>query len=180
MNWRETRARLREDRDRLRAHLLAEGGHRTLPLWMNPSFQAVALQRLSHLFYSRGYRLLGRFLWHSNVMLTGADLSMICDIGGGFLMPVPAGIILISARIGRNCTVWPQGGLGGGMRSNADIGGGPGLPVLGDGVELGWGAIVMGPVRVGNGARIGPLSLVTRDVPDGGNVPPGEGQYRDS
>ena len=176
MTWRETRARIREDRERLCAYLDADGGGRTVPLWMTPSFQAVVLQRLSHHFYSGGNRLLGRFFWHMNLMLTGADISMICDIGGGFLLPVPIAIVLVTGRIGRNCTVWPQSGIGGGMRASADIGGGPGLPVLGDGVELGWGAFIMGPVRVGNGARIGALSIVVRDVPDGGEVMPGERQ----
>jgi len=135
MTWRETRARIREDRERLRAYLDADGGGRTVPLWMTPSFQAVVLQRLSHHFYPGGNRLLGRFFWPMNLMLTGGDISMICDIGGG-----------------------------------------PGLPVLGDGVELGWGAFIMGPIRVGNGARIGALSIVVRDVPDGGEVMPGERQ----
>ena len=73
MTWRETRARIREDRERLRAYLDADGGGRTVPLWMTPSFQAVVLQRLSHHFYSGGNRLLGRFFWHMNLMLTGAD-----------------------------------------------------------------------------------------------------------
>ena len=176
MTWRETRARMREDRKRLHSFFDGEGGGRTLPLWMNPSYQAVVLQRLSHFFYARNARILGRLFWHANLMLTGADLSMMCDIGGGFVLAVPAGVVLVTGRIGRNCTIWPQAGIGGGMRSSTNIGGGPGLPVVGDEVELGWGAIVMGPIRLGDRARIGPLSLVIRDVPDGGEVPPGERQ----
>jgi serine acetyltransferase len=63
------------------------------------------------------------------------------------------------------------------LRHNVTIGNirrGPGdttaCPVIGDGVELGTGAVVVGPVTVGAGARIGANAVVSRDVPAGATV----------
>lgn len=57
-----------------------------------------------------------------------------------------------------------DGGIGGGFDSN-DIGGGPGLPVVGDDVMMAFRSMVLGPVRIGNGTRIGPSAQVMRNVP---------------
>lgn len=53
---------------------------------------------------------------------------------------------------------------------DGDIGGGPGLPVLGDGVVLEAGAIVLGSVRIGESARLGPRTITLKDVPLGVEV----------
>jgi len=54
----------------------------------------------------------------------------------------------------------------------------PACPVVGDGVEFGAGAVVVGGVRIGDGARIGPNVVVRTDVPDGWVVTPPEPQMR--
>lgn len=68
-------------------------------------------------------------------------------------------------------------GIGGG-RSDVDRGAGPGLPVLGDDVELGFGAVILGPILVGDRVRVGPRTILTRDVPDDTDVWPGETRRR--
>jgi putative colanic acid biosynthesis acetyltransferase WcaB len=55
----------------------------------------------------------------------------------------------------------------------------PACPVIGDGVELGAGAVVIGGVRIGDGARLGPNVVVRTDVPDGWVVTPPEPQMRE-
>jgi serine O-acetyltransferase len=50
------------------------------------------------------------------------------------------------------------------------VGGGPGLPWVGDDVFFGQGAVVFGAVRIGHGVRLGPSSLTLADVPDGATV----------
>ncbi len=89
--------------------------------------------------------------------VTGAEIPLDCSIGGGLAIPHPNGIVIHStAVIGANCLIMHQVTLG--------TNGPPGSPVIGDGVDIGPGAKVLGPVKVGDGAMIGALSLVLKDV----------------
>ncbi len=165
---RETRARLADDRARLRDHFSARPELAASAIWLLPSYQAVWLHRWSHFFFQRGNRLVSRLLWHLNLLLTGADISPLSNIGGGFVLVYPVCTIVLG-KAGRNLTLFGHGGFGGGM-ALADIGAGPGLPVLGDNVRLQLGAFVLGPVRVGHNVEIFARSLVTADVPDNSEV----------
>ena len=53
------------------------------------------------------------------------------------------------------------------MSSRADIGAGPGLPVIGDEVEVYPGSFVLGPIHIGDRVSIGPGCGVLKDVPAG-------------
>lgn len=163
-----TRTRLAADRERLRSFFAARPHLAQGSLWLLPSYQAVYLHRWSHFFFQRGNRLLARLLWHLNLLLTGADISPLADIEGGFVLVYPVCTIVLG-KAGRNLTVVGHSGFGGGM-SPLDIGAGPGLPVIGDDVWLDLGAFILGPVRVGDGVVIRARSLVTSDVPAGSVV----------
>lgn len=65
-----------------------------------------------------------------------------------------------------------QSGCGGGSGLVTDIGAGPGLPVLGDGVVLEPGAMVMGPIRLGNRVIVGARCFVAKSLPDDAVVVP--------
>ena len=91
----------------------------------------------------------------------GISLPRTAAIGGGLRIWHFGGVFIHPAVvIGRNCT----------LRQGVTIGnrheGGP-VPVVGDDVEFGAYAQVLGGVRIGNGCRIGALSVVLCDVPDG-------------
>lgn len=161
--WIETRRRMRADRIRLEAHFARDPMGRPSFLWLHPSYQAVCLHRISHYFFRRGRRVISRVFWHLNLVLTGSDISPMSNLGGGLLLRHPLGCILIG-DIGENCTVLGFAGIGGGI-SSLDIGAGPGLPRLGNDVFLEFGAMVLGPVCVGDRTRIGPRCVVTRDIP---------------
>jgi serine O-acetyltransferase len=172
MTWSETVRRLRRDRERLIERLQAQPGGRPFLLWTHPSYQCVALQRWSYFCYTQGWVMAGRLLWHFNLILTGADLSMICDFGPGLLVLVPCSVATV-CRTGADFTMYGHCGVGGGTPRRGNIGAGPGLPVLGDGVELGWGSVIVGPVHIGDGVRIGALCVVARDLPAGSDVADG-------
>ncbi len=91
-------------------------------------------------------------------VITGADIPLTCQIGGGLLIPHPNGIVIHpDAAIGVNCLIFQQVTLG--IRS------GPGVPVIGGHVDIGAGAKILGPVRIGDHTRIGANAVVTKDVP---------------
>lgn len=164
-DFRATRARLREDRARLRAWLEAHHGHVPACLWLESRYLCVWLQRWSHWLHGRGHRGLARLVYHLNLMLTGADLPPGSDIGGGWLVTAPVAIV-VCGKAGRNFTVGTLSGLGGEMGSDADVGAGPGLPCVGDNVSIGSHAGVLGALRVGNNVTIAAGCVVRKDVPD--------------
>jgi len=94
--------------------------------------------------------------------VSGADIPINSDIGGGLLIPHPNGIVIHPrARIGPNCLLFQQVTIG-------DAGGG--VPTIGGHVDIGAGAKILGPIRIGDHARIGANAVVLTDVPDGATM----------
>lgn len=160
-----TCARLAADRARLRAWLRQH--HESEPRWLllESRYLCVWLQRWSHWLHRHDRRGLARLLYHINLMLTGADLPPNSDIGGGWLVTAPVAVT-VCGNAGRNFTIGALAGLGGEFGSSADIGAGPGLPVLGDDVTIGTHAGVLGPLRIGSHVTIAAGCVVRKDVPD--------------
>ncbi|MDO9527454.1 MAG: serine acetyltransferase [Gemmobacter sp.] len=111
---------------------------------------------LSHLARKR-WVLAHRF-WS---VVTQADIPLTARLGGGLLMPHPNGIVIHpDADIGINCMIFQQVTVGLVEKS-------PIAPRIGAQVDIGAGAKVLGPVSVGDHARIGANAVVTRDIPAG-------------
>ena len=90
-------------------------------------------------------------------VVTGADIPINCQIGGGLSMPHPNGIVIHpGSRIGPNCMIFQQVTIGMGHG---------GVPQIGGHVDIGAGAKVLGAIQVGDHARIGTNAVVTCDVP---------------
>lgn len=168
LRWAETRALIRQDFQRL---IPLMGDRVSLPkkiFWfLLPSYQGLFLYRLYRHAYLRGWRNLANLVFLLSQYVTGVDIPPSTSLGGGCLIGHCP--IVLCGRIGSNFTLMGDGGVGGGF-DNRDIGGGPGLPVIGDDVVMAIKSIVLGPVHVGNGARLGPGSTVMRDVPAGAMV----------
>jgi serine O-acetyltransferase len=96
-------------------------------------------------------------------VVTGADIPLNCQIGGGLLLPHPNGVVIHPrAVIGVNCLIFQQVTIG--SRS------GDGLPIVGGHVDIGAGAKILGKVTIGDHARIGANAVVTRNVPTHGTA----------
>ena len=94
----------------------------------------------------------------------GIELDYQTQVGPGLRLYHGVGLVVHrSSVIGANCTL-RHGVTLGWQRENE------GCPVLEDGVEVGVGAILLGPIRVGKGAMIGAASLVRHDVEAGSVV----------
>jgi serine O-acetyltransferase len=91
-------------------------------------------------------------------VVTGADIPLNCQIGGGLLIPHPNGIVVHPAvRIGVNCLIFQQVSIG--------TRGANGTPEIGGHVDIGAGAKILGAVRIGAHARIGANAVVVGNVP---------------
>lgn len=90
-------------------------------------------------------------------IVAGADIPLNSSIGGGLLLPHPNGVVIHpDARIGVNCLIFQQVTIGATER---------GVPTIGGHVDIGAGAKLIGPIVVGDHARIGANALVREDVP---------------
>jgi len=93
-------------------------------------------------------------------VVTGADIPLNCNIGGGLLIPHPNGIVIHpDAIIGVNCLIFQQVTIGTRNRG--------GLPRIGNHVDIGAGAKILGPVEIGDHARIGANAVIIKDVHSG-------------
>ncbi|WP_204369141.1 serine O-acetyltransferase [Methylocucumis oryzae] len=91
-------------------------------------------------------------------VVTGAEIDLSCQIGGGLLIPHPNGIVIHpKSIIGANCLIFQQVTLGGAVN-------------LGFHVDIGAGAKILGPLNIDNHARIGANAVVTKDVNQGETV----------
>lgn len=90
-------------------------------------------------------------------VVTGADIPLNCQLGGGLLLPHPNGIVIApKAKVGINCLIFQQVTLG--SR-------GEGAPVVGDHVDIGAGAKILGFITLGDNVKVGANSVVIKDVP---------------
>jgi hypothetical protein len=117
MTWAETRMRLRRDRERLERLFEEHGLPMPRRLRLHPSYQSVLLHRLSHHFFHNGHRFLARLFWHFNLLLTGADIAPLSEIGPGLVIVHPIST-LIFGRVGRTA---PSGDMAG-SAADAPIG----------------------------------------------------------
>ncbi len=92
-------------------------------------------------------------------LVYGIEIDAAAEIGPGLYVAHRGGIFIGPARIGRDCNVAHNVTIG--MRSDGTAG----LPTIGDRVWIGTGSVLFGPVTVGDGATIGPLTVVARSVP---------------
>lgn len=111
--------------------------------------------------------LLRRMYWglhRAVISVTHVEIPKEATIGPGLRIHHNGPVVIHpEVMIGRDCSV-RHGVTLGERRSRG------GVPTLGDGVELGAYSQVLGPVRIGHGARIGAMALVTQDVPAGGTA----------
>jgi serine O-acetyltransferase len=143
----------------------ADWSRETKPFWSwDPSRSLLASIRAYR--YASTPSLLGPILRNIAVVrhrfwsvVTGADIPINSEIGGGLLMPHPNGIVIHNdVCIGPNCLIFQQVTLG--AHRN-------GTPTIGGHVDIGAGARIVGSITIGDHARIGMNAVVMIDVPTG-------------
>jgi serine O-acetyltransferase len=128
-----------------------------------PGLHAVLLHRAAHWFWSHELRWLGRFVSHSARFLTGIEIHPGATIGRRFFIDHGMGVVIgETAVIGDDVTLYHGVTLGGTSWNK-----GKRHPTLEDGVVVGAGAKVLGPITVGASAKVGSNAVVVKDVPPG-------------
>jgi len=131
-----------------------------------PGFHALLFYRLANAVWSRRWYLLGRMISHIGRLLTGIEIHPGATIGRGVFIDHGMGVVVgETAEVGDNVTLY-QGVTLGGTKLHE----GKRHPTLESGVIVGAGAKILGPLNIGQDARIGSNSVVVRDVPAGTTV----------
>jgi len=131
----------------------------------NPGFAVVTLARMMQRWHARGGfgKVVAGLIWVHIVRRYGCYISPTARIGAALRLPHPIGIVIgDGVRIGDNVSLYQHVTLG---RRNADL---PGYPVVEDAVTIYAGAVVAGPITIGQSAMIGANALVVRNVAPGG------------
>ncbi len=128
-----------------------------------PGFHALLLHRVAHWFWSANLKWLGRYVSHCTRWLTGIEIHPGATIGRRFFIDHGMGVVIgETAEIGDDCTLYHGVTLGGTSWNK-----GKRHPTLGEGVVIGAGAKVLGPITIGAHAKIGSNAVVVKDVPPG-------------
>lgn len=133
-----------------------------------PGVLAVGLHRVAHWLYGGNLFFLARLVNHIARFLTAIDIHPGAAIGRNFFIDHGFTVIGESSEIGDDVTIYQNVTLGGTNPTSGE----PGKrhPTIGDGVIIGSGAQVLGPIMVGARARIGANAVVTKDVPEGATM----------
>jgi serine O-acetyltransferase len=133
-----------------------------------PGFWAVAWHRVAHWLFEAELFFLARLINHWARFLTGIDIHPGARIGRHLFVDHGFTVIGETAEIGDNVTIYQCVTLGGTNPTNGVAG--KRHPTLEDNVIVGSGAQILGPVNVGQRARIGANAVVTEDVPEGATM----------
>jgi len=131
-----------------------------------PGLHALAFHRLAHRLWTWHLRLPARLISHIARMLTGIEIHPGARIGRRLVIDHGDGVVIgETAELGDDILIYHQVTLGG-----TSLVAGKRHPTVGNGVILGAGAKVLGPILIGEGARVGANAVVVSDVPAGATV----------
>ena len=128
-----------------------------------PGVHAVLFHRLSNRLWRWNFKWLARFVSHFARWVTGVEIHPAATIGRRVFIDHGMGVVIgQTAEIGDDCTLYHGVTLGGTSWKQ-----GKRHPTLGKGVVVGAGAKILGPIMIGDGAKIGSNAVVVKDVPEG-------------
>ncbi len=157
-NWRED----------IRTVFAKDPAARSLPevIFCYPGLHALWYHRWANFLWRHRFRFLARFFSHISRFLTGIEIHPGAKIGRRFFIDHGAGVVIgETAEIGEDVLIYQGVVLGG-----TSLKRGKRHPTLGNNVVIGTGAVVLGAISVGDGARIGSGSVVVKSVPPGATV----------
>ncbi len=131
-----------------------------------PGLHAVWLHRVSHWLWRHRLRLLARLFAHGVRAVTGVEIHPGARLGRRVTIDHGMGVVIgETAEVGDDVHLYSGVILGGLSRKPVKR-----HPTVEDGVMIGAGAVLLGPIRVGKGARVGAGAIVRTDVPAGAVV----------
>tara|TARA_Y100001970_G_scaffold185548_1_gene225647 strand:+ start:821 stop:1405 length:585 start_codon:yes stop_codon:yes gene_type:complete len=134
-----------------------------------PGVKAIFFHRIANFFHIAGFHLLARIISQLSRFFTGIEIHPGAKIGANLFIDHGMGVVIgETSEIGNNVTIYHAVTLGGISPSidSENQRNEKRHPSIGNDVVIGSGAQVIGPVKVGNGARIAANAVVVNDVPE--------------
>ena len=127
-----------------------------------PGVHATIYHRIAHFLYCHHLKFLARFVSQWSRFWTGIEIHPGAQIGRRFVIDHGMGIVIgETAEIGDDVLLYHGVTLGGTGKDS-----GKRHPTIGNNVMIACGAKVLGPFKVGDGARIASNAVVLREVPE--------------
>jgi serine O-acetyltransferase len=131
-----------------------------------PGLHALWSYRLAHFLWRYKLRFLARFASHVSRFLTGIEIHPGAKIGRRFFIDHGAGVVIgETTEVGDDVLMYQGVVLGGTTLKKEKR-----HPTIGNNVVMGAGAVALGAITIGEGARIGSGSVVVKSVPPGATV----------
>jgi len=131
-----------------------------------PGLHALWVHRIAHFFYTKKVYVIARVISHISRFLTGIEIHPGAKIGRRVFIDHGMGIVIgETAEIGDDTLLYKGVVLGGTSLEKEKR-----HPTVGKNVVIGSNSCVLGPITIGDGAKIGSGSVVTKDVPKGATV----------
>jgi serine O-acetyltransferase len=131
-----------------------------------PGLHALWSYRLAHFLWRYKLRFLARFASHVSRFLTGIEIHPGAKIGRRFFIDHGAGVVIgETTQVGDDVLMYQGVVLGGTTLKKEKR-----HPTIGNNVVMGAGAVALGAITIGEGARIGSGSVVVKSVPPGATV----------
>lgn len=138
----------------------------TAEVLLYQGFWAVVCHRMAHQLYKWNLYFLARLISQLNRFLTGIEIHPGAKVSHEVFIDHGAGVVIgETAEIGNNVVIFHGATLGG---TGKDVG--KRHPTVGDHVMIGANATILGPLTIGNGAKIGAGAVVVKDVPPGTTI----------
>jgi serine O-acetyltransferase len=135
-------------------------------IFFYPGLHALWFHRFAHLLWRHKLRFLARLLSHISRFLTGIEIHPGARIGRRFFVDHGAGVVIgETAEIGDDVLLYQGVVLGGTTLKK-----GKRHPSIGNNVVMGTGAVALGAIAIGDGAKVGAGSVVVKSVPPGATV----------
>lgn len=126
-----------------------------------PGLQALWWHRVAHWLWRHHGKLPARLLSHVSRLLTGIEIHPGATIGRRFFIDHGMGVVIgETAVVGDDVLMFHQVTLGGTSRDKVKR-----HPTIGNGVLIGMGAKILGPITLGDHCKIGANAVVNKDVP---------------
>lgn len=131
-------------------------------LTLYSGLHAVMAYRAAHFLHEKNLHFTARAISQLTKFLTGIEIHPGATIGNGLFIDHGSGVVIGETTIiGDNCTIYQGATLGGTGKQT-----GKRHPTLGDGVMVGAGAKVLGPVTIGNNSKIAAGAVVLSNIPE--------------
>jgi len=131
-----------------------------------PGLHALWFHRLAHFLWRHKLRFLARFGSHISRFLTGIEIHPGAKIGRRFFIDHGAGVVIgETAEVGDDVLIYQGVVLGGTSLKKEKR-----HPTIGNNVVIGTGAVALGAITIGDGAKIGSGSVVVKSVPPAATV----------